>query len=77
MSSNILIYLINKINIINIINFKAVGYCHLGAVSALPLVSRLVNPLPKSSVWTGHFQGGVQLPPRAVGGDTYIFRGRP
>ena len=49
---------------INIINVKAVGYCHLGALSALPLVSRLVNPLPKSSAWTGHFQGGVKLPPR-------------
>jgi len=28
------------------------------------LVSRLVDSLPKSSVWTRHFQGGVKLPPR-------------
>ncbi len=34
------------------------------AISQSALVSRLVNPFPKSSAETGHFQGGVKLPLR-------------
>jgi len=35
------------------------------------LVSRLVDSLPKSSVWTGHFQGGVKLPRGGASSNDY------
>jgi hypothetical protein len=38
----------------------------------MALVSRLANMLTKSSTWTGHFQGGVKLPPQTFNGDAYL-----
>ena len=37
---------------------------NIGQFRINPLVSRLIISLPKLYAETGHFQGGVKLPPR-------------